>query len=227
MKVSTPFPGCLGQFAPGAAGADADVTTRGRTAAKDDGRRAEDLRQPQAQLVPIHGAGESDRDTQVPAVVFEERLGRAEPERLRQLSRVAQLGMPIERQMLGIDREVALDQSTQELVAAPGPRDGAVPEEPVMHQQQVGLGGERQVHGGPGGVDGSGDATDRPRVLHLESVPGTVVVLVDRGLETAFAVLDDPLQGHRFHEISLWVGDRMSTRHHPPTQCPWTPGGER
>lgn len=91
--------------------------------------------------------------------------------------------MGIERQMGAVDGEVVFQQELKEFVAFAGPGMGWAPEESVVDDEEIGLGGDGECDGGEGGIDGGSDAGDGAVVFDLEAIEGAVVVFDVAGAE--------------------------------------------
>ena len=172
------------------AGCDRLVVVPLRGAGHDSDRRhqasvaLEDLRIASAglgdrveQLVRRDRLREHAADAHRPAVIVAEGLQLDQPEPVGELGRVAEIGVTIERQVVGDQRQPVLDQQPHPLAErARDPRRlGTVPEDPVVHEDRVGV-----------PIDGPGEQGTRCRhrrhdslnirlALDLEPV-GTVVV---------------------------------------------------
>jgi len=84
-----------------------------------------------------------------------------------------------------------LQQAAQQLVAGAGPGMRRRPKKPVMHQQQVRPGGDRQPGCGQARVHRRGDPGDGAAVLDLEAVGGAFVILHPGRLQHPVAVADN------------------------------------
>ena len=97
-----------------------------------------------------------------------------------QLRVIAHFRMSVQRQMGAIHREIVVDQLTQHFMPLAGPRMRGRPKKPVMHDEQVSLGGDREFDRGQAGVHSRGDSRNAARILNLQTIGRAVVVLMCR-----------------------------------------------
>jgi hypothetical protein len=120
------------------------------------------------------------------------RLQLFEAERSAELSVVAELRVRVEWKMRAVNRQVVLNKETEQFATLACPRMGGGPEEPVMHQQQIGVRGDGEFHGREAGVHSRGDARDASAVFHLETIGRAVVILDFRDPQQPVAMPHDP-----------------------------------
>ena len=89
---------------------------------------------------------------------------------------VAKLRVDVERDVRGINGEIAGDGPPQLAVGGPGDGFGPIPEETVMDEQQVGLHGHGLINDGLAGIHRTGDAADAALVFELQAIDGTRVI---------------------------------------------------
>ena len=80
-----------------------------------------------------------------------------------QLRRISQRRVAIERQVLGVHREVMPDEFPQQFRAPASPRHCPAPEQTVMHQHQIGPGGNGHSDRRQGRIHGGGNFETCPR----------------------------------------------------------------
>ena len=119
---------------------------------------------------------------------------RHKSEHAAKLRVVAQLGVGIQRQVVGDEIDVVLEQQGQ---ALPHPaRDRAIltaPEQPVVHKDRVGPHGDRRLHKRKTGSDAGHDPQDLRAPLHLQPVGPVVPEAL--GLQQAVQVVKQLLSG--------------------------------
>ena len=97
---------------------------------------------------------------------------------------VAQLGMDVERDVRGINGEIAGDGQPQLAVEAPA-MGLDIPEQAVMDEQQVGAHGHGLRDNGLAGIHRTGDAAHGTLVFKLQPIDGTRIVGDGGGLQPA------------------------------------------
>ena len=113
----------------------------------------------------------SDRNS----LVVAEGLETLKPELPRQDRRVAHLGVGVERQMHAVEGGIRLDQGLDAPEVAPGQGLQAIPEQPVMNDEQVGP-AFRRFDDRPAGVNGRRDPPYRAGRVHLYPVESVRIV---------------------------------------------------
>ena len=117
---------------------------------------------PRAHQFSLH----ADRD----AVMLAEGATLSDAQLSRQHDVVPDLGVEIERNVRAVEGDVVSDEAGDAPVGRPREGTEATPEEPVMHQQEVGPLLRRQLHGRFAQVDRSGQARHFACVLDLQAV---------------------------------------------------------
>ena len=172
-----------------AAAHDADPAADGGAGGDEARRAAGGLPQAFGQVCPREaGLG---LKPEVQSVVEVEGAQLSEAQRRAEAGVVAEAGMRVQRQMGTVNRQVMLQQAAQQLVAGAGPGMRRRPKKPVMHQQQVRPGGDRQPGRGQARVHRRGDPSDGAAVLDLEAVGGAFVILHPGRLQHPVAVADN------------------------------------
>jgi len=92
--------------------------------------------------------------------------------------------------MRAVNRHVVVEQRAQQPVVGAGPRMPGIPEQAVMHQQEVGAGLHSEPDRGEAGVHSGGESADAATVLSLQPVPGAVPVGKLAGAQEAVAGAD-------------------------------------
>jgi hypothetical protein len=122
-------------------------------------------------------------------VMCEEGFAAPQAQGIGQSGGIAEFGMAIQGEVLGVNGEVTLYQGSDQGGAATGPGNHRSPEETVMNEQQIASSPQGHVDHDRGSIDGSGDAAHPAIILELESIDGTVVVLEPIGLEPALKMI--------------------------------------
>lgn len=244
--------GVVGSFA-GNQGVDPGfrgLCEKGRSSAGDDGEAADLLRSPRNHLdraanrllevpdelrsrSPILG-GPAD-GSPLPG---SEGLLRLEAQRLKQAGGVAHLRMTIEREVAGIQGHGRLQEEAGLPKARPYQAGVGVPEEAMMHEDEIGTfgGGPSEdpltcVHGGHEGPDGSWPS-------HLQAVPGPGIVFpsvspeeIIQKTEYVFGFTRHGCVIHRGTHLSLLEAaggtDSILPLTGRRTGVPWSPGSRR
>lgn len=115
------FGGGLLEFSTGPASADADAVTPFRAPGKQPRRGAKGCGESRGEFGPEEGFGGADLDADVLVVVGEERAPASESEGFREARGVAEPGMGIEGEVLGVDGQVGFHQAADEVGPVPGP----------------------------------------------------------------------------------------------------------
>ncbi len=199
-------PGGGGEFevAPGSAGDDTDAAAEVRASGDELGRRAGGAGETLAQFL----AGKAGATLQPDglAVAGEEGGGLFQAEGGAELGIIAELGMGIERQVGTVDGEVVGDQEVQQFVILAGPGLAGIPEEAVVHKEQIGADIDGHLRGGEAGVHGGGDFGDGAGVLDLQTVGGPTVITDLGGAQEGVALFDEGGEGHRGDVFWKWRG---------------------
>ena len=138
------------------------------------------------------------------ALLEKKRLAILQSERQAELRVIAQARMSVERQMRTVNGQIVFEQQRQQLVTSPSPRMTRVPKQSVMHNQQVRLRRDRQLHGRATRVHGGGNAGDRAPVFHLQPVHRAVPIVERRGVQESIAM------PHNGGETRCWHGRDQS-----------------
>src|SRR6185312_5466837 len=116
------------------------------------------------------GQRRGSHDADLGCLVPGESTLRREIERARKQCIVAELGVRVQRQMRGVERDAPIEQRANAAQVRTAQWLYAAPEEPVMCEQQVGA----RVHGtlnrSLAYIDGGGDLHDLVSRLHLDAV---------------------------------------------------------
>ncbi len=80
--------------------------------------------------------------------------------------------MGVEREVGGVDGEVGGEGNLEAFALGADEGTGAVPEQPVVDEEEIDTGGGGGAKGMQAGVDGGADAGDGAVVLELEAVVG-------------------------------------------------------
>src|ERR1041385_2009724 len=99
--------------------------------------------------------------------------------------------MRVERQMGTVHREIIFNQPPQQLVTLAGPGMRWSPEQSVVHNEQVCVGGDREFDRRAARVHGGGDAANRAAIFPLQSVHRAVVVADFPRLQQLIAMTDN------------------------------------
>ena len=151
-----------------AAGHHADAPANLRPAGQQPGRH---LQRPAQSLRQFRAFQTSPRLATNESAFFEEkRLALLQSQGGAKPRVVAQARMRVERQVRTVNRQIVLQQQPQQFVTFPGPRMARTPKQPVMNQQQVGLGRDGEPDRGQARVHRRGQARDRAAVFHLQPV---------------------------------------------------------
>ena len=110
------------------------------------------------------------------AVGQEKRFEIFQAERGAKLRVIAEFRMRVERQVRTVNRQIVFDQQPEQFVFFPRPRMRRRPEQSVMDDEQIRLGGDGEFDRGEAGIHGGGDAGDRAAIVHLQSVRRAVVI---------------------------------------------------
>jgi len=104
---------------------------------------------------------------------------------------ISQPWMGIQREMRTVNRQIIFQQQPQELVTLSRPWVGRPPKKPMMDQQKISAGADRQTHSGKRGVHGGGNSSDRAVVFGLQSVDRPVVIFNLGSAQKLVAMADD------------------------------------
>ena len=104
---------------------------------------------------------------------------------------VAKLGMRVERQVRTVNRQIIFQQQPQQFVFFARPRMRRAPEQSVMHDHQVRLRRDGQLHRRQAGIHRRRDARDHAAIFDLQTIRCTVVVFDFIRAQQTVAVLDD------------------------------------
>jgi len=99
--------------------------------------------------------------------------------------------MRVERQVVRIERAVALNECGHARIGRTGERPGHVPVHPVVDDQEVHAGGDRVPEGDETGVDRGADTRDSAVVGDLQAVEGSGRILEPREAGALVAVGDE------------------------------------
>src|SRR6266516_2097531 len=179
----------LFQFAARAASHQPDAPANIRSAGQQLWRRLQRLLQSSGQFLAIQTsfrfvANES-------AFLEEKRLAPLQGQRPAELRVVAQARVSVEREMRTINGQIVFEQQRQQLIARARPGMTRIPEQSMMHDQQVRSGSDSQLHGGEARVHGGGNAADRASVFHLQTVHCAIPIVKRRGVQQTVAMAHD------------------------------------
>ena len=111
-----------------------------------------------------------------------------EPQQPRQLHVVAHLRMNVQRQMGGVERASGVEQGLHSPAVWPHQQQWPAPEQAMMYDEHVGIGSDGCLNGCLATVHGEGHALHLVRALHLQTVVGDVLNLLD--LQGAVQILN-------------------------------------
>ena len=96
--------------------------------------------------------------------------------------------------MRAVHGHIGFHECADEVAFFAHPRLLRIPEEAMMHEQQIGLLRGGHAHSGEAGIHGSGDAADFAVVLHLQPVQRAIVIGDRVDAQGAVAMFDNVLQ---------------------------------
>src|SRR2546427_8095466 len=137
--------------------------------------------------------------TNEPAFLEEKRPARLQGQRPAKLRVVAQSRVSVQREMRTVNGQIVFEQQCQQLVTRARPRMTRVPEQSVVHNQQVRPRRGSQLHGGAARVHGGGNAADRATVFHLQTVCRAIPIVELGGAQQTIAMSHDVSEASRWH----------------------------
>lgn len=201
-------PGGLAEFIAGAAGDDANTAADLGAAGEQEGILAHRSSEALGQFLAgkAKGGGGIGQTDLLP-LGFEEGPESGQAEGAGEAGVVAQFGVGIEGKVGAVNRQLMADEEFDEGVAGAGPGMLSRPEQPMMHEEQVGAGGDGLLNRGQSGVHGGGNPGDLAGILHLETVARAVPILEAVRAEESIAVANNGIEGNTGHGREPIKGD--------------------
>lgn len=195
------------QIAAGGARAQPDLSAKDGTSGNHDGGTSDERPQARGKFDPRCRRRGLDSNSNGHAVAVEKGLPASRQTQSGcQLGGVSPATMPVERQMLRVDGQIAFDQTLEEPPPPARPRRAAAPKKSMVHDEQVGVGGDRQFHHGEGGVDGGRNVGHAVVVFHLQPVHGSRSVTVGGRIELGFTIAHNGIErdlGHGLEQAKI------------------------
>ncbi len=142
-----------------------------------DRRAVQRLDHPSDQGGDLQRRLQNPRDADLHPVVLPKGAGLRQPQEAGQFGVVAHIGVSIQRKMGRVEAAPPLDEGPHPPVEGADQPIGLVPEQPVVHNEELRAGLDGPLEGGEAGVHSEGDLGDLLRPLHLQAVLGGVLDL--------------------------------------------------